>query len=244
MAVRLDDASNTLTDPYGGLRDLKAKVLRVLHPASFRDDPTRVFRAARFMARFNYSPAEGLVDEARAALGDGHVAKLSPHRLLHELECILGEKNPRPAFVLLKAWGYLDLFHPEFPWNVALPAGVEPRLAALALGLGPADGIAFVSAFPHEHKRRARLLETVALAFSDKAPRALPEPSVISAVRRFYPNLPSTALEPCFLTGADLIAAGRQPGRDFQPLLDESAQLQRTGQLKTRAAALAWLKKR
>ena len=243
MAVRLDDSSNALTDPYGGLRDLKAKTVRVLHAASFRDDPTRVFRAARFMSRLNYSPAEGLVDAAKAALAEGHAAKLSAHRLLHEFECLLGEKDPRPAFVLLKAWGYLDLFHRKFPWKTSLPAGVEPRLAALALALGPIDGTAFVAAFPHEHKRGARLREALALAFSDKAPRSVPDPAVAAAVKRFLPKLPPAALKPAFLAGADLIAAGRQPGPGFQPLIDEAAKLQRAGKLKTRPAALSWLKK-
>jgi hypothetical protein len=60
-------------------------------------------------------------------------------------------------------------------------------------------------------------------------------------VKRFAPK---ANLKPCFLTGADLIAAGREPGPDFHKLLDEAARLQRAGRLKTRAAALAWLKKR
>lgn len=242
MAVRLDDSSYALTDPYGGLRDLKAKTVRVLHPASFRDDPTRVFRAARFLGRFKYRPAEGLADDARAALL--YARKLSPHRLLHELECLLGEKDPRPAFALLRSWGYLSLFHPDFPAKPVLPPGVEPRLAALALNLGPADGLAFVSAFPHEHKRRARLLEAVALAYSDKSPRSAPDPSVTAAVRRFRPKLSPAALKPAFLTGSDLIALGLEPGPSFHQLLDQAACLQRAGALKTRAAALAWLRKR
>ena len=221
LAVRLDDGSNAVTDPYGGLRDLKARVLRVLHRASFRDDPTRVFRAARFLARFKFYPAPDLVDDAKAALAAGHAAKLSPHRRLHELESILAEKDPRPAFVLLKAWGYLALLHLDAPPHKVLPAGVEPRLAALALSLGAEKGRAFVDSFPHAHHRRTILHETLALAFSDKAPRTVPEPPVAEAVRRFLPKLPPVALRPCWLTGADLIAAGLKPGPAFHALLDE-----------------------
>lgn len=243
IAVRLDDASHALTDPYGGMKDLKGRVVRVLHRASFRDDPTRVFRAARFMARFHFYPAPGLVDSAKAALSEGHAARLSPHRLLHELEAILAEKDPGPSFVLLKAWGYLALFHPDLPWSGRMPAGVEPRLAALALALGPEKGRAFVDAFPHAHHRRTLLHETLALAFSDKAPRVAPEPLVSSAVRRFLPSLPAAALKPCFLTGADLIAAGLAPGPAFHALLDDAARLQRLGRIKTRPAARAWLAK-
>lgn len=243
LAVRLDDGSHAVTDPYGGLRDLKARIVRVLHRDSFRDDPTRVFRAARFMARFRFYPAPDLVDSAKAALADGFAARLSPHRLLHELEAVLGEKDPGPAFVLLKTWGYLALLHPDLPWDSRMPAGVEPRLAALALALGPKKGRAFVDAFPHAHHRRTQLHETLALAFSDRSPRAEPEPVVGAAVRRFLPGLPPAALKPCFLTGADLIAAGLKPGPTFHALLDDAARLQRLGKLKTRAAARAWLAK-
>lgn len=244
LAVRLDDGSNALTDPYGGMRDLKDKVVRVLHRASFRDDPTRVFRAARFMARFKYLPADGLVDDARAVLADGHAAKLSPHRLLHELESLLGETDPGAAFVLLKAWGYLPLLHLELPWRKGMPAGVEPRLAAMALALGAENGRAFADAFPHAHHRRTILHETLALAFSDKSPRVAPEPPVAAAVRRFLPKAPPLAFKPCLLAGSDLIAAGRKPGPEFHELLDEAARMQRAGKLKTRAAALAWLRLR
>ena len=244
IAARIDDGSFALTDPYGGAKDLKDRVLRVLHRESFRDDPTRVFRAARFLARFKFYPAPDLVDDARAALAAGHAAKLSPHRLLHELESLLGEKDPGPAFVLLKAWGYLELLHAELPWSRRMPAGVEPRLAAMALSLGAEKGRAFVESFPHPRERRSRLLETLALAFSDKAPRSAPEPSVAAAVGRFLPKLAAAALKPAFLTGEDLIAAGLKPSPVFNQVLDEAARLQRAGGLKTRAAAAAWLNKK
>ncbi|MBI3289234.1 MAG: CCA tRNA nucleotidyltransferase [Elusimicrobia bacterium] len=243
MALRIDDGSGALIDPYGGLRDLRGRSLRVLHPASFRDDPTRVFRAARFLARFKWRPAPGLVADAKAALSAGHAGKLSAHRVLHELTCLLAEKDPRPAFKLLEDWGYLALIYPELSWRRPLPAGVEPRLAALALALGPEKGRAFVDAFPHAHAVRARLHAAVELAFSNKSPR-MPEPFAVAAARRLLPRLPPAALKPCFLTGADLIAAGLKPGPDFHGLLDEAARLQRSGRLRARAAALSWLKKR
>ena len=244
LAVRLDDGSLSMTDPYGGARDMKDHILRVLHPLSFRDDPTRVFRAARFLGRFDYRPAAGMIDEARAALADGHAGKLSPHRRLHEFTSLLGETDPGEAFALLKAWGYLPLLHAELPWKSDLPAGVEPRLAALALALGAKKGRAFVDAFPHPHHLRTLLHDALALAFSDKSPRSTPEPLAAKAVSRFLPKLPPGALKPCFLSGADLIASGLNPGPAFHALLDEAARLQRVGKLKTRAAALAWLKKK
>ncbi|MDE2142834.1 MAG: CCA tRNA nucleotidyltransferase [Elusimicrobia bacterium] len=242
MAVRLDDGSKRLVDPYGGLRDLKGRTLRVLHPASFRDDPTRVFRAARFLGRLHYKPADGMGGEAKDVLKMGEAGKLSRHRVLHELLCLLGEKNPALAFGLLEMWGYLPLIHPDLPWREKMPEGVEARLAAMALALGNDKGGAFIDSFPFEHHLRAQLHEAVALAFSDKSPKATPSQLVAAAVRRAAPKLPPSALKACFLRGSDLIALGRKPGPEFQKALDEAARLQRLGRLKTRAAALAWLR--
>ena len=244
MAVRLDDGSRALVDPYGGLGDLRSRTLRALHPASFRDDPTRVFRAARFLARLRYRPADGMGGEARDVLKLGEAAKLSRHRLLHELLSLLAEKNPSLAFGLLETWGYLGLLHPELPWRLKLPEGVAPRLAAMALALGPVKGLEFVESFPFDHQLRAELLAALALGYSDKAPRAEPPELAAAAVRRAFPGLASAALKPCFVRGADLIKLGRAPGPEFHAVLDEAAHLQRLGRLKTRAAARAWLARR
>lgn len=244
LAARLDDGSRRIVDPYGGLRDLKDKILRVLHPASLRDDPTRVFRAARFLGRLRCRPADGMPEQAQDALRAGHAAKLSRHRLLHELVCLLAEEDPSAAFGLLQDWGYLSLFHPELPWRRLPSTGVEPRLAALALALGPSKGREFVDAFPFEHHLRTLLLEVLAVGSSDKSPRVEVPALVVSAVRRAFPKLPPAALRPCFLCGRDLIAAGLKPGPSFHAIIDEAARLQRRGRLKTRAAALAWFRGR
>jgi len=244
MAVRLDDGSHALVDPYGGLRDLKDRTLRVLHPASFRDDPTRVFRAARFLARLRYKPADGMGGEAKDVLKLGEAAKLSRHRLLHELRSLLGEEKPALAFGLLEMWGYLALLHPQLPWRMKLPEGVDERLAAMAIALGPGKGAEFVESFPFERGLRAQLLEALSLAYAHSAPRAAPSRLASAAARRAFPGLPGAALKPAFLRGSDLIKLGRKPGPEFHAVLDEAARLQRLGELKTRAAAVAWLKKR
>ncbi|OGR74975.1 MAG: hypothetical protein A2X40_08695 [Elusimicrobia bacterium GWC2_65_9] len=244
LAARLDDGSRRIVDPYGGLRDLKDKILRVLHPASLRDDPTRVFRAARFLGRLRCRPADGMQEQAQDALGAGHAAKLSRHRLLHELSCLLAEEDPSSAFGLLQDWGYLSLFHPELPWRRLPSTGVEPRLAAMALALGPSKGREFVDSFPFEHHLRTLLLEVLAVGSSDKSPRVEVPALVASAVRRAFPKLPPAALRPCFLHGRDLIAAGLKPGPAFHAIIDEAARLQRRGRLKTRAAALTWFRGR
>ncbi len=80
MAAPLGGAGD-LVDPHGGVDDLRARVLRVLHDGSFVDDPTRALRAARYAARL------GLQLEARTAelLGNADLATVSPDRVETEI---------------------------------------------------------------------------------------------------------------------------------------------------------------
>jgi tRNA nucleotidyltransferase (CCA-adding enzyme) len=244
MALRLDDGSGQLIDPHGGLGDLKARTLRVLHDASFRDDPTRVFRAARYVARLRFKPSPFLGQEARDVLKIGDAAKLSRQRLLHELLALLGEEDPTLAFGLLDTWGYLELFHPHFPWRQKWPKGESERLASIALALGPEQGRAFVDGLPFEHRLRSSLVEALELAFSGESPRTEPSRFAAAAVRAASGKMSAAALKACFLSGADLIKAGLKPGPEFHEILGEAAKLQRLGRLKTRAAARSWLARR
>jgi tRNA nucleotidyltransferase (CCA-adding enzyme) len=89
MAVRLADGA--LTELEGARADLAAGVLRVLHERSFRDDPTRILRLARYSARLGFEP-----DPATDALIDPALfATVSGDRLGRELRLLLEE--PRPA---------------------------------------------------------------------------------------------------------------------------------------------------
>jgi tRNA nucleotidyltransferase (CCA-adding enzyme) len=105
MAVRLDgDHFGELRDDLNGSDDLQNGIVRVLHPGSFIDDPTRMYRAVRYAGRYEFKIAEhtlALIPEARAV-----VEKLSPQRVRHELDLILDEPN---AVTMLKRLDELDL---------------------------------------------------------------------------------------------------------------------------------------
>lgn len=105
MAIRLDGAHfGELRDDLNGMQDLQKNVIRVLHPDSFVDDPTRMYRAVRYEVRYGFQLAEdtlALIPQARAL-----VEKLSPQRIRHELELILDEPN---AVSMLKRLDELDL---------------------------------------------------------------------------------------------------------------------------------------
>ncbi|HVO33249.1 MAG TPA: hypothetical protein VMU17_04980, partial [Elusimicrobiota bacterium] len=106
-----------LWDPFGGVDDLRNGKLRVLHAESFKDDPTRLFRAARFSGRFGYAldwrSREWLLESIEQQLP----ARLSGARLREELIPILMEDDPRPAFRLLAEWSALTFLIPNLKWE-------------------------------------------------------------------------------------------------------------------------------
>jgi len=132
MAVELASGAFELLDPLGGTADLRRRRLRVLHPLSFVEDPTRLVRAARYGARLGLAP-DGWTRRCQAlALALGPYPALSGQRLLGELERCLAE--PRPALVLswLGRSGALRLLDPRCRFT----RGTARRLARLDATLG------------------------------------------------------------------------------------------------------------
>ena len=118
MAVSLDeDRFGELADPLGGRGDLSHGLLRVLHPRSFIDDPTRLFRAVRYAQRYGFRLASETEATVPPALQ--YVDALSPERLRHELDLILDEDDPVPMLDQLWALGILQAARPALPWDEA-----------------------------------------------------------------------------------------------------------------------------
>lgn len=111
LALRLDGSHfGELRDDHNGLDDLQKGIVRVLHPGSFVDDPTRMYRAARYEGRYGFRITEdtlALIPEARPL-----VEKLSAQRIRHELDLILDEPN---AVSMLKRLDELNLLTPIHP---------------------------------------------------------------------------------------------------------------------------------
>jgi tRNA nucleotidyltransferase (CCA-adding enzyme) len=131
MAIRLDgDYYGELRDDLHGMEDLQKEIIRVIHPGSFIDDPTRMFRAVRYENRYGFKLAEetiALIPEARP-----FVEKLSPQRIRHELDLILDEAN---AVSMLARLDELDLLKPIHPAlanfkqsNLAIVKSDDPAL--------------------------------------------------------------------------------------------------------------------
>jgi tRNA nucleotidyltransferase (CCA-adding enzyme) len=91
MAVELASGTFALLDPLGGAADVTRRQLRILHPLSFVEDPTRIFRAARYAVRLGFTLDGWSVRCRTLALELGPYPALSPARVATELERVLAE---------------------------------------------------------------------------------------------------------------------------------------------------------
>jgi tRNA nucleotidyltransferase/poly(A) polymerase len=107
-------AAGELLDPLHGRADLAAKVIRVLHARSFEDDPTRIFRAARFAGRFGFEVEKETRGWIDAAIAEKRPLVLSPVRRRHEFELLLKEADPSDALPLWQSSGALRCSHPSW----------------------------------------------------------------------------------------------------------------------------------
>ena len=130
----------SLVDPYGGQKDLAARVLRHVSPA-FSEDPVRILRVARFAARFapeGFSVHDSTRALMRQMVESGEVSALVSERVWQETERALGESRPEVFFEVLRDCGALKVIFPEVDrlfgvpqppqWHPEIDTGVHVML--------------------------------------------------------------------------------------------------------------------
>jgi poly(A) polymerase len=115
MALELTSATPTLVDPFGGAQDLVTRTLRTpLSPElSFSDDPLRMLRAARFIARYQLEPVPELV--AAVTTMHGRMEIVSAERIRDELDKLISVEHPSAGLWFAIKTGLADEFLPELP---------------------------------------------------------------------------------------------------------------------------------
>jgi poly(A) polymerase len=115
MALELTSGTPTLVDPFDGTADLLARRLRTpLSPEiSFSDDPLRMLRAARFIARFGMQPDDALTSAVQAM--HGRLEIVSAERIRDELDKLIVLDRPSPGFWFAIDTGLAGEFLPELP---------------------------------------------------------------------------------------------------------------------------------
>ena len=118
LAIQLNpDRFGTLIDFFSARKDIKEKVIRVLHNLSFVEDPTRVFRAIRFEQRFGFTMGKLTAGLIENALSMDFFRGLSGRRVFSELRQILQEENPVPAIVRLQDFDLLKVISPAITFD-------------------------------------------------------------------------------------------------------------------------------
>lgn len=121
------DSDGTIIDPYGGQQDLAARLLRHVSPA-FREDPLRVFRVARFAARYaplGFRIADDTLHLMQDMCASGELDSLTPERVWKETERALGEDAPDVYIRVLRDCGALALWFPEIDRLFGVPQRAE-----------------------------------------------------------------------------------------------------------------------
>ncbi len=147
MAVGLtgDDLGH-LYDPTGGLADMEARLVRVLHERSFLDDPTRLLRAVRYAVRLDFALDPETERLAREAVAADALSTVSGARIRDELMDLLGELDAPAAIRRMR----------ELEIHTGLQAELDPDpdlVASASLGavaIGADRGIAALAALIEE----------------------------------------------------------------------------------------------
>ncbi len=116
----------------GAFEDLAARRLRVLHDASFSDDPTRILRLVRYAARLDFQIEPHTADLLSTAIAEGALRTLSGQRLGAELRLAMAEPEPLKPLAELERLGVLRAWQPGVSFDEAL--------ARAALQVLPEDG--------------------------------------------------------------------------------------------------------
>ena len=162
-AIARDEQSGELVDPWGGVRDIERRVLRHVGPA-FVEDPLRVLRAARFMARFaplGFTLAPETAELMRQIAASGELDALVPERVWQELRKALRSARPSAFLRTLHDTGCLGAILPEVEALYGVPqraefhpevdTGVHQEMVSdMAATLAPGDDMVGFAALTHD----------------------------------------------------------------------------------------------
>src|ERR1700756_3781819 len=145
MALYLNEGSRgLLLDPFNGVADIEAKLIRILHNYSFLEDPSRLIRATRFTTRFHWPLEErtqARYDSAKEGKYIDHILRSS---IGHEIAALAHEDDPLNVVKMLEKEGWLEVLHER--WTSAkvdvngITALMKTRQQMVDLGYAPDAG--------------------------------------------------------------------------------------------------------
>ena len=264
MALALNEPDvGVMLDPAGGVADLEARLIRVLHAASFEDDATRILRAARYEARLEFRIEETTLDLLVRDLP--FLETISPARVHRELARTFLEREPEHALLRLADLGALRTLHPALQFDAELAVAFK-RLREIAPRAVPAAYWPLVTwhAGPAIEAMIGRLAMTrhqadavrALAALRGRGPHAGASPSKIASIFESQPAAAVWALAAAesgaereqaqaymatyrnvrpILRGDDLLALGVQQGKRVGDVLARLRTAKLDGEVRTRA---------
>lgn len=145
MALSLNEGSRgLLLDPFNGVADIEAKLIRILQNYSFLEDPSRLIRATRFAARFHWPLEERTQARYDAAKEGKYIDHILRSSIGHEIAALAHEDDPLNVVKMLEKEGWLEILHPR--WTTAkvdvngINALMKTRQQMVDLGYSPDAG--------------------------------------------------------------------------------------------------------
>src|SRR5579862_6156253 len=118
MALSLNEGSRgLLLDPFNGVADIEAKLIRILQNYSFLEDPSRLIRATRFAARFHWPLEERTQARYDAAKEGKYIDHILRSSIGHEIAALAHEDDPLQVVKMLEKEGWLEILHDH--WTTA-----------------------------------------------------------------------------------------------------------------------------
>jgi tRNA nucleotidyltransferase/poly(A) polymerase len=126
MALSLNEGSRgLLLDPFNGVADIEAKLIRVLHNYAFVEDPSRLIRASRLAARFHWPLEERTQARFESAKENGYIEYVSDKAIGYEIEQLAYEDDPLHIVRVLEKEGWLKVLGPRWATAKADTAGLS-----------------------------------------------------------------------------------------------------------------------
>jgi tRNA nucleotidyltransferase (CCA-adding enzyme) len=145
MALSLNEGSRgLLLDPFNGVADIEAKLIRILQNYSFLEDPSRLIRATRFSARFHWPLEERTQARYDAAKEGKYIEYILKSSIGHEIAALAHEDDPLFVVKMLEKEGWLEVLHPRWTSAKADAEGMselmKTRQHMVDLGYAPDAG--------------------------------------------------------------------------------------------------------
>jgi tRNA nucleotidyltransferase (CCA-adding enzyme) len=156
------DEEGTVIDPFSGVADVDARILRHVSGA-FVEDPVRILRVAKFSARFaayGFTIAKDTIELMSEMVSNGEVDALVADRVWKETEAALVNDNPQVFFEVLRQCGALDRLYPEInslfgvpqpaKWHPEIDCGIHTMMVLEQAAKLSADGDVRFAALVHD----------------------------------------------------------------------------------------------